>query len=116
MEGQIVGAAMMSEACLVDHKALIKPVPKVPQADLSIEVTAGLVEKTAGADFEQLASHVKKAYLVQVDETVEKPPECTAVLAVSGPLVETVLQKIEDYCPFQHIRKTYQRLQLAEKN
>ena len=89
MEGQIVGAAMMSEACLVDHKALIKPVPKVSQADLSMEVTAGLVEKTAGADFEQLASRVKKAYLVQVAETVEKPPACTAVLAVSGPLVET---------------------------
>lgn len=76
MEGHFAGAVMMSEACLVDHKALIKPVPKVPQADLAMAVTAGLVENTAGADFEQLASqHVKEAYLVQLAETVGKPPE-----------------------------------------
>ncbi|KAJ6404976.1 hypothetical protein OIU84_013034 [Salix udensis] len=68
----------MSEACSVEHEALIKPVLKVPQgqADLFMVVTAGLVAEIAEANFGQLASrHVKKACLVQLGKTVGKPPE-----------------------------------------
>lgn len=62
-------------------------VVKVDQADLAGVETAALAEKTASADFEQLASQHLEKEPAQQAETVGKQLEQSVVLAVLGPLV-----------------------------
>lgn len=52
--------------------------------------TAALAEKTASADFEQLASQYLEKEPAQQAETVGKQLEQSVALAALGPLVETV--------------------------
>lgn len=62
------------------------------QVDLAVVETAALAEKTASADFEQLASQHLKREPAQQAETVGKQLEQSADLAALGRLVGTAME------------------------
>lgn len=97
-EGHFAETAVgqMQVACLSEHIAFAQPVMAVQQdqADLALNVTDELAERTDTAGFDQQASQDLKENPVLKAETAGMQTDQRAVLAVLEQLTETIEETI----------------------